>query len=199
MQTMKKILLLHILFLGFFTQSLPAQQLQYDILWFGKIGSLKIDKHISNDSITIETLSEVRIPFYRFKWITTSTSFDGLLINSSYRQLINDDKREYTSIIFQQPDHRWHISQASSQDSAFVLNPCFFVSELYYTEPKGEKTIFSERFGSHLLIQQLEAGHYRLILPDNNYCDYFYENGVCVLVKAKNGRKTIKMKLSSTS
>ena len=172
-----------------------SQHLEYDIIWLGKVGKLQIDKSIDKGSLFIETNSEVRIPFFRFNWITSTVVKNGKLQYSNYRQLLNDKDREFTEINYA-ADNLWQVTDNEGRNYEIQINEPFYVSRMYFEEPVNEKLIFSERFGQPLELINNGNGHYKLILPDNNYCEYFYENGVCKIVTAKNGSRTIKMILS---
>ena len=175
-----------------------SQQLEYNIIWLGKIGKLHIKKTEKDDYSFIETNSEVKIPFHKLNWVTTTTELNGQLKTSNYAQLLNDKKREYTEI-----DHTndtiWQVNYESGKEEHISIKHNLNVSDLYFEEPVNETYIFSERFGQPLEIENKGKGHYRLMLPDKNYCDYFYTEGICTNVKAKNGRRTIKFVLSVKS
>ena len=188
------------LFLGFLfintSFEADAQKLEYDIIWLGKVGKLKINKTITDEYSFIETNSTVKVPFYRFNWITNTKYADGQLQSSNYAQLLNDKRREYTEIDFVN-DSLWQVVFDDGEQEMICIKNHFIVSNLYYKEPVDQKYIFSERFGKPLELVVKGDGHYRLLLPDKNYCDFFYEEGVCTIVKAKNGPRTIKFVLQT--
>ena len=195
----RSIQIILILFMLFcIEQNSIAQQLKYNIKWLGTIGKLIVSKSVADNALVIETNSEVKVPFYRLNWITTTTSRDGILQNSNYRQLLNDKKREFTEINFSK-EQLWELTDSEGQKKSIDIAHQFYVSRLYFEEPIDQKYIFSERFGKSLELINHGNGHYKLLLPDDNYVEYFYDDGVCTLVKAKNGNKTIKMVLSEQS
>lgn len=185
---------LFFLILCLFTEG-NCQQLEYDIIWLGKIGKLRIDKQDQESFSSIETISEVKVPFYKLNWVTKVTYLDGKIQSSDYSQLLNDKKREYMEIE-QVNDSTWQTLNDEGKKELISIEPEFNVSQLYFTEPINEKYIFSERFGLPIELENKGKGHYRLLLPDKNYCDFFYEEGICKRVKAKNGSKTIKFVLA---
>jgi hypothetical protein len=171
---------------------ISAQKLEFDIVWLGKIGKLYINKTIEKDTTLIETSSVVKIPFYKLSWETTLSCIDGKLTASNYQQLLNENKREFTEIN-QKSDNLWQIIDNHGKEETISIEHAFYVSDLYFKEPVNVGYIFSERFGKSLQIISNGNGHYTLLLPDDNLCEYFYENGICKIVKAKNGSRTIKM------
>ena len=165
-----------------------AQRLEYDIIWLGKVGKLHIHKTINEDTQQIETNSEVKLPFYKLNWITTASFKNGRLMASNYRQLLNDKKREYTEISMTS-DSTWKMTNDLGHHSFIDIKNPFFVSRLYFEEPLKEQFVFSERYAQPLELINYGNGHYQLLLPDGNTCDYFYEDGKCKKVKAKNGKE----------
>jgi hypothetical protein len=181
-------------FICTYSVELRSQQLQYDIIWLGKIGKLKIVKTQNNSYTHIETNSEVKLPFYKLNWVTTSTEENGQLRASNYAQLLNDKPREYTNIAYIN-DSSWHKENDIGEKELISIKSKFKVSDLYFEEPLNQSFIFSERFGRPIEIIDKGNSHYRLLLPDGNHCDFFYENGICTNVKARNGSRTIKFVL----
>lgn len=173
-----------------------SQQLEYDIIWLGKIGKLHINKTKKEAHSFIETNSEVKVPFYKLNWITSTSVLDGQLQASNYAQLLNNKKREFTEIDYV-TDDKWQIVNNNGHKEEIYIKHQFNVSDLYFEEPVNEKHIFSERYGEPLELVNKGHGQYRLLLPDKNYVDYFYKEGVCTTVKAKNGGKTFKFVLNT--
>ncbi|NJN26856.1 MAG: hypothetical protein HC819_13190 [Cyclobacteriaceae bacterium] len=121
-----------------------AQSLEYDILWFGTIGKLTINKSTVAGQEHISTESKVKIPFYTFNWITSATIKDGLLQRSTYEQVLNDDQREYCKIT-RKADKDWLVEYGSGEKKNISISHTFYVSELYFKEPKNVTMVFSER------------------------------------------------------
>ncbi len=173
--------------------SLNAQQREYNIVvWIGKIGKLYISQEQHESLTTIETNSEVKIPFYKLNWITTVKLDDGKYRESHYRQLLNGKRREFTEIRSIN-DSLMQVTDDQGNEAQINLKTPFYVSKLYFKEPVGEEYIFSERFARPLKLMKKGDHRYRLLLPDENYIDYYYENGICTLAEAVNGSRTIKL------
>lgn len=185
-------------FLALSMNSVMGQKLEYDIIWLGKIGKLSINKSDTAGLVFIETNSEVKIPFYTFNWITSTTVLNGELKSSAYSQLLNGGEREFTEIT-QINSNSWQMTNEKGNANQINIHHLFYVSNLYFEEPININYVFSERFGEPLELLNQGDGHYRLLLPEQNYCDYYYENGICKTVKAKNGSRTIKMVLVDQS
>ncbi len=191
-----KLILLAIAFM--LPPKLHAQKLEFDIIWLGKIGKLHIQRTADEDSTCTSINSVVKIPFYKLSWATTLSTIDGKLATSIYQQLLNNNKREFTEITMK-ADNLWQLTDNEGKKETITIRHLFYVSDLYFKEPVNEAYIFSERFGRSLPIINNGNGHYTLMLPDDNDCEYFYENGLCKMVKAKNGSRTIKMVLNEAA
>ncbi len=159
-----------------FVAKTPCQQLEYDIIWLGKVGKLNISRTTDGKFMQIETNSEVKIPFYKLNWITNTSFVDGQLQSSNYRQLLNERKKEFMEIT-QISDSTWQVASDIGVKKAIEIHHPFYVSQLYFTEPKEIEYVFSERFAQYLELINHGNGHYKLLLPDDNHCEYFYENG----------------------
>ena len=153
---------------------LHAQKLEFDIIWLGKIGKLHIQRTADEDSTCTSINSVVKIPFYKLSWATTLSTIDGKLATSIYQQLLNNNKREFTEITMK-ADNLWQLTDNEGKKETITIRHLFYVSDLYFKEPVNEAYIFSERFGRSLPIINNGNGHYTLMLPDDNDCEYFYE------------------------
>jgi hypothetical protein len=60
----------------------------------------------------------------------------------------------------------------------------FCVADLYFKEPKGLKTVFSNMYADHMQVKDLGKGKYQLTGPENKVSSYSYLNGRLVKVEA---------------
>ena len=58
------------------------------------------------------------------------------------------------------------------------------VADLYFTEPRGVTTIFSNMHGEYVPLRQIAVNAYHLVTPDNKDSIYTYKNGKLVLIEA---------------
>ena len=54
---------------------------------------------------------------------------------------------------------------------------------LYTNEPVSYSKVYSDNFQQFLDIQKIGTDHYKIELPDGNYNEYFYSNGLCSRVE----------------
>lgn len=60
------------------------------------------------------------------------------------------------------------------------------MSSLYLVEPIKIRKVYSDVFQEFLEIITLAPHHYKIRLPDGNYNEYFYKNGICKTIKVHN-------------
>lgn len=63
-------------------------------------------------------------------------------------------------------------------------NITFCVADLFFQEPKGISTIFSNMYAKQLSVKETTNGRYVVATPDNKNSYYTYKNGKLVLVES---------------
>jgi hypothetical protein len=66
---------------------------------------------------------------------------------------------------------------------------------LYTKEPLNINQVYSDNFQCFLPIKKDAEHQYRVNLPDGNYNEYHFENGICKLVVVNHSLYTIRMEL----
>jgi hypothetical protein len=56
--------------------------------------------------------------------------------------------------------------------------------DLYFKEPKGVTSVFSNMYAEKLQLKPMGGGKYQLITPDKKNSYYYYQNGKLVTVEA---------------
>ncbi|MBC7388549.1 MAG: hypothetical protein H7329_05005, partial [Opitutaceae bacterium] len=69
--------------------------------------------------------------------------------------------------------------------SVISSNINYSIVDLYFKEPKGLNTVFSNTHGAFLIIKPLGKGDYELQLPDGKTNIFRYLNGKLMQVEAK--------------
>ncbi len=57
---------------------------------------------------------------------------------------------------------------------------------LYVKEPTHYTNVFSDKYQQFITIEKVADHQYKLKFPDGNCNEYFYENGLCKLVKVRS-------------
>jgi hypothetical protein len=60
----------------------------------------------------------------------------------------------------------------------------FCVADLFFQEPIGLKTLFSNMYANFMTIKEMGGGKYQVITPDNKNSYYTYQNGQLITVEA---------------
>ncbi|MEX1188697.1 MAG: DUF6134 family protein [Bacteroidia bacterium] len=83
------------------------------------------------------------------------------------------------------------LVQGSDIDDITLSDPVTFsVGRLYHDEPKGHKSILSERLGREVVINSIGVHAYELRQPDGTRNYFFYKQGVCIEMQTRmRGRK----------
>jgi hypothetical protein len=166
-----------------------AQKNVYDIYLFGnRIGQTVVER--KNDGkgtvhYTLRSKSEANLMFTKK---TSEMSFDITYINgkliSAYTKNIKDGVTEISNTI-------WQGTQYLIKKGAEILhlsNPIDFSSiHLYFMEPKGRTSIFSERMGEYCTFKKTAEGVYECKLANGVSNIYRYRNGVLYELEMSKG------------
>ena len=170
-----------------------SQELMYTISWKDdSIGYLKAEREQvkDNEYYYINSNTEFRVLFrFNLNYQYKNEYRKGRLYSASAKNSLNQKDRDQSSIIWQNNHYLLRVNNKSvklkEQDIWFT------VSKLYYTEPIGINTIFSERFGEFLTLDRLAKNKYALTKPDGRKNIYFYDEGICRKVIVDNPIITI--------
>ena len=67
---------------------------------------------------------------------------------------------------------------------------------LYSKEPVNQSQVYSDSFQQFLAIKKTNNHSYRIVLPDGNYNDYHFLNGVCQKVELHHSLFTINIQIA---
>ena len=178
--------------LMFFIKLGMSQELMYTITWRDdSIGFLKAEREQiqDNEYYNINSDTEFNILFsFSLNYKYENEYRKGRLYSASAKNSLNKKERDQSSIIWQNNHYLLRVNdkieKLENQDIWFT------VSKLYYHEPIGINTIFSERFGEFLTLEKQE-NKYILTKPDGRENIYFYDKGICRKVIVDNPIITI--------
>lgn len=183
MKTLLSLLLVTVVFL------LKAQTNVYDIFLFGnKIGQTVVarkDDGNGNVHYTLRSKSEANLMFTKK---TSEVNFDITYLNgkliSAYTKNIKDGVTEISNTIWQ--GTQYLIKKGS--EILHLSTPIDFSSvHLYFTEPKGRTSIFSERMGEYCTFTKTADGVYECKLANGVSNIYRYRNGVLYELEMSKG------------
>ena len=170
-----------------------SQELMYTISWKDdSIGYLKAEREqvLDNEYYNINSNTEFRVLFsFNLNYQYENEYRKGRLYSASAKNSLNQKDRDQSTIIWQN-DH-YLLSVNDKIDKLKEQDIWFTVSKLFFNEPRGVDTIFSERFGKFLKLEKLEQGKYVLTKPDGRKNTYIYDKGICRKVIVDNPIITI--------
>lgn len=170
-----------------------SQELMYTISWKDdSIGYLKAEREQirDNEYYNINSNTEFRVLFrFNLNYQYKNEYRKGRLYSASANNSLNQKDRDQSSIIWQ--NNHYLIRVNNKSEKLKEQDIWFTVSKLYYNEPIGVNTIFSERFGKFLTLEKLEQNKYALTKPDGRKNIYFYDKGICRKVIVDNPIITI--------
>ena len=169
--------------------ALSAQKHVYDVELFGKkIGTTiveRIDKGNGEVEYKLNSNSEVNILFTKktSSVITDVTYKNGQMI-SSYVKNVKDDVTEIVTIIW---DGAKYIIKKGQETLQMKKTVDFSNMMLYFIEPKGRLTIFSERLARFWDFTPKGDGVYECKLDTGVDNIYRYKNGLLVEIEMSKG------------
>jgi len=157
------------------------------------LGVQKVSRTISGNKVEYDIDSDVTFSLVTKRHMVFSIhslEIDDRLEYAELSELLND-KLRYTATI-KRNGNNYSINDTDGyQSRAISQEKVWSVSRLYFEEPKGIDSAFSERHGSLLEITSNKDGSYNLELPSGSTNVYIYENGVCKKVIVNHWIATI--------
>lgn len=159
------------------------------------IGKLAFNQNTDGESTYLKITSQVSTRFvFKIDVQTEDLAHfkNGRLISSEVSRLVNGKAKECKKTIFQNNSYQL---QSGNKFNSFNQAIAYNMMLLYTTEPVAISQVYSDNFQCFLPIKKQAAHQYRVNLPDGNYNDYYFENGICKLVVVNHSLYTIKMEL----
>lgn len=193
---MKKSLLM-LVFCVLFAGLLNAQTRRYEVVLSGdKIGELTVTRTVKGAFTTykLESRSEAKVLFTTKKnYVLMDVTYkDGKLVSSYCKNEINDEVDNYASISWD--GSKYNITNEKKK-LTYAAPVTFSVISLYFKEPKGINTLFTERIGEAYPLTDLGSGRYEYKIPNGDKNVYVYKNGELVETERKTIIGTVYVKL----
>ncbi len=177
-----KILLLLIIGITICRISLAQnQELLYDVIRNGKnIGSVKVQCSTYGDYKSYKLQSRVRSRFI-LSFIAEANEeaifHNGVATYTSLNRKLNGTEKANKKMILTNEGYQLQKEGTGKQlNFPDIRNN---ILTLYYTEPSDLKLVYSDNYQQYLEIVKSGDHSYKLILPDGNYNQYHYRDGLC--------------------
>ncbi|MBC7388046.1 MAG: hypothetical protein H7329_02435, partial [Opitutaceae bacterium] len=134
-----------------------------------KIGVLKATKNINGKMVTKNISSNSKtnvltLSVHVESEVYVTSENDILKTSFAYRQVSHGSENIETTVKFLAPS-KYKIVK-NGVISVISSNINYSIVDLYFKEPKGLNTVFSNTHGAFLIIKPLGKGDYELQLPD---------------------------------
>ena len=190
-----KILVLNLL-LAFATLTSSAQKLTYKVKVDGKeSGTLIANKSGKKNNYTYTIQSNIKTTMLfsvELKYDLKSIVENGKLKSSRLVQLINGVKQ--TDNTTTQKGSGYIFRDKSGEEKTISSNITIIVPELYFSEPKNQKAIWSDNHGKFLSMKK-EGNAYLLDTGDGQNSTYTYVKGICKKVESTQAFSNITFEL----
>ncbi|MCZ4245279.1 DUF6134 family protein [Pedobacter punctiformis] len=190
-----KVQALAFIFMAATTQLFAQQQnSKYNIKRNGEvIGQMHFSQKDDGTNTFLKITSKVNTRFvFKIDVETEDVAHfkNGRLISSGVNRVVNGDPKEFKKTSLQNEVYQ---VQAGKKISIIKQPIVYSMMLLYSSEPVNITEVYSDNFQCFVPVQKKGNHQYRITLPDGNYNDYQFENGICRTVTVNHSLYTIKM------
>jgi hypothetical protein len=187
-------------FFFLFTINSQAQEktVNYNVLRNGTvIGQMQFSQKTNNDDVFLKISSEVKTRLIFGIDIKTEEGShfkNGKLISSYVKRHVNGKEKANKSTQLIDSGYKTLAENKKGQIKQNYID--YNLMLLYSKEPVGENQVYSDSFQQFLVIKKTNTHSYRIVLPDGNYNDYHFLNGVCQKVELHHSLFTINIQIA---
>lgn len=183
-----------------FTINSQAQEktVNYNVLRNGTvIGQMQFSQKTSNDDVFLKISSEVKTRLIFGIDIKTEEGShfkNGKLISSYVKRHVNGKEKANKTTQLIDSGYKTLAENKKGQIKQNYID--YNLMLLYSKEPVSENQVYSDSFQQFLVIKKTNTHSYRIVLPDGNYNDYHFLNGVCQKVELHHSLFTINIQIA---
>jgi hypothetical protein len=165
---------------------LHAQEriIHYSVLHRGeKKGTLTLHQQVNAQQVRIKIESDVKSRFLILIHVKSDEEAlfrDGILVYSSISRTVNGDLKMNQQLTAAGDSYRLSSEDGNPPLPDYPVH--YSILSLYYREPVGISSLYSDNFRQYVPIKKIAAAKYEVDFPNGNYNYYSYKNGVCVQV-----------------
>lgn len=183
-----------------FSMILHAQEktVNYNVLRNGTvIGQMQFYQKTYNDEVFLKISSEVKTQLLfsiNVKTEEGSHFKNGKLMSSYVKRRVNG--KEKANKTTQLVDSNYKTLSDNKKGQIKEQSIDYNLMLLYSKEPVSEAQVYSDSFQQFLSIKKTDNHSYRIVLPDGNYNDYHFLNGICQKVELHHSLFTINIQIA---
>lgn len=170
----------------------------YNVLRNGTvIGQMQFYQKTNNDEVFLKISSEVKTRLIFGIDVKTEEGShfkNGKLMSSYVKRHVNG--KEKANKTTQLIDSSYKIFAENKKGQIKQQYIDYNLMLLYSKEPIGENQVYSDSFQQFLTIKKTNNHSYRIVLPDGNYNDYHFANGICQKVELHHSLFTINIQIA---
>lgn len=109
---------------------------------------------------------------------------NGILQSSYVHRYLNGSERSIRNTLLTGDIYLLNKKGSDQKKLSSIIR--YNTLSMYTHEPVSHKTVYSDSFQQFVPIQKIKMNHYKVVFPDGNYNEYFYENGILAKIKLNN-------------
>lgn len=196
---LKRRVLFSTLFFFSLVTELAAQEktVKYNILQNDNIiGQMKFCQKKDSGNLYLSMISSAKSRFVFSIEVNTEERAhfrNGLLVSSTVQRHVNGKEKANKQTHFINNSYQLKSERKTSRlDRPINYNLLL----LYANEPSNLSQVYSDNYQQFLEIKQTSPHSYRIQLPDGNYNDYYFSDGICKEIILHHSFYTITMRLT---
>jgi hypothetical protein len=174
------------------------QTLNYKVIHNGNaVGQIQLQHTMEGSDVFIKVTSNIKMRFimtFQVNAEEDSHYHDGKLVFSQVHRFVNGKSKINKSTKANGNSYQLSDDGKISSLNQNLIN--YSVSMMYLKEPMGLSLIYSDNYQKFISIKKVTDHTYRLFLPDGNYNDYSYQNGICNRVEVHTSLYTVQIQLA---
>lgn len=176
----RKLTIYTLLFMFLLPVMALAQVFKYDVIFNNKVvGNIKVNQHSTGNTRSLVLESRVKIKLIATINVDTDISADfedNVLVKAKAVRLSgkgNDNKETSTK----KQDKNYLVVRQGEPATLAEAKIVYCVTDLYISEPKQVKFVYSETLGKLLPVRALGQERYEITMPDGKKNIYRYSGG----------------------
>lgn len=164
------------------------KKLEYQVKRKGDVvGNIVFTQYSSGNKTTMKMQTEIKTRFiflFTAKALEETIYENGIMIWSFIHRKLNGNEKANKKT---EASGSSYIVSSGDDKQVMKNYPIRYnMLSLYVYEPINFSMVYSDNFQAFLIIQKIAPHHYKIKLPDGNYNEYFYNNGVCTKVEVNH-------------
>ena len=149
-----------------------------------EIGTISIKEIKKGKQVSYYLQSQIKVQFilhFTVKAIEEAVYENGVLVSSFIYRKFNGTEKANKRIRFANNNYIVNNKGSEKWLNNYPIN--YNMVCVYTQEPHSVPHIFSDNFQQFIPVKKTGAHQYKIVFPDGNTNEYFYQNGICIRIK----------------